>query len=308
MGNTKIKVLMLSIWYPLSMSRYFERAFKRREDVDLITVGSYTGAWIPWMGGMTLSQKYALPPTLALPFPPSISNVPYDLVRANLPKEWKPDIVLTVDAGVHWTHKPNEGLVAHVATDPHALNYDYQRTISDKFFNMQRCYSEQEDIYLPYAYDPTVHYPIDPPLEKDMDAVLIGMPYEQRVRWVDELRKHGVKVSFENGPVFEEYRQINNQARIGLNWSSLNDTNARAFELPAMGLAPVMNVTPDMGEFFLIGEDYSGFYNFREAVDNVLELMNHPEEVERISANALNAVRPHTYDARVNQIFTECGF
>lgn len=302
----KIKVLMLSIWYPLSMSRYFERAFLRNPEVELKTVGPYTGSWIPWMGGMNLLEKYAVAPDIVLPFPPNVGRVAYELVQARL-DGWKPDIVVTVDAGICWISKPSEGIVTHVATDPHCLDYSHARSISDKFFNMQAAYAEQDDIYMPYAYDPTVHYPLSTTV-KDTDAVLIGMPYEHRVQWVNELRRHGVSVIFENGPSFDEYREINNRARIGLNWSSLMDTNARAFELAAMKLAPVMNITPDMGKFFTNMRDYMGFVNLSEAVANVIWLKNNPGDLVTMAENAYRAVLPHTYDSRVKQILENCGY
>lgn len=305
------------------MSRYFQRALKRRDDIDLVTTGPFTGAWMPWLGGLTVPTKYGIPPTVPLPFGASVGRVSYDLVRANLPPEWRPDVVLTVDAGICWSAKPHEGIVAHVATDPHALNYDYQRKISDKFFNMQKSYSQDGDIYLPYAYDPTVHYPeieehevMGPAFrykKKDTDAVLIGMPYENRVKWVNELRKRGVSVIFENGPIFDEYRELNNRARIGLNWSSMDDLNARAFELAAMKLAPVMNFVTDADKFFQVGRDYKGFpaqasLGLQQAVNTVIYLKENDDVRIDIANNAYNAVKPHTYDARVSQILKECGF
>ena len=225
----KIKVLCLSIWYPLSMSRYFEKALQHRDDIELITTGPYTGSWIPWLGGMNVPDKYARPPYLPLPFRNDVGQINYDLVKAQLPSGWVPDIVLTIDAGIHWKYKPSEGLVVHIATDPHALNYDYQRSISDKFFNMQACYSQRGDLYLPYAYSQYDHYPMEEEHDevhdgdvyhiksfviKDVDAVLIGMPYAQRVQWINELRRRGVSVIFENGPIFDEARALWNRVEL----------------------------------------------------------------------------------------------
>ena len=327
---SKIKVLCLSLWYPLSMSRYFERAMKRNPNIDLITTGIFTGSWIPWMGGMNLPEKYAKMIDIPLPFRPDVGMVSYDFVKAQLPSGWIPDLVLCIDANITWTHRPADGYVAHVGTDPHVLSewYKHSRGFSDKFFNMQLCYKEPADSYLPYAYDPTVHYPQEIYLDavykgvrdeagfthrytgdpfKDTDAVLIGMPYENRVKWVDELRKHGVSVIFENAPVFDEYRELANRARIGLNWSSLKDTNARFFETPAFGLAPVMNRTPDAHLFLEEGEDYMGFDDLQQAVEAVLYLKNNSNEVERLSKNAHAKIQNETYDLRVQQILEECG-
>jgi hypothetical protein len=75
--------------------------------------------------------------------------------------------------------------VAHVATDPHALNYDRQRQLADFFFNMQTPYMENGDIYLPYAYDPTVHYPVE--IDKLYDVCMIGLHYPQRDQLVNHL-------------------------------------------------------------------------------------------------------------------------
>jgi hypothetical protein len=300
----KIKVLLHYINYPLAMGTYFKRAFQRRNDIDLKVVGAYTASWIPWQGGMNLPIKYAIPPDIPLPFPPSVDRVSYDMVKPKL-DGWIPDLIVTVDAGTNWTSKPQDGYVVTVATDPHVLNYDHQRKISDKFFNMQLCYSQPEDVYLPYAYDPTVHYPTN--TEKDTDAVLIGMPYQNRFNWVNELRKHGVSVIFENAPVFDEYRELANRARIGLNWSSMNDLNARSFETPAMKLYPVMNLVPDMEQFEFTKRCWK-FRDFQEAVEAVVWAKDHPKEAEEDAQAVYEAVLPHTYDARVEQLLKECGY
>jgi hypothetical protein len=139
-NKPKIRVLFLSIYYPLFMGKYFDRAFRRRDDVDFVSCGTYTGNWIPWRGGLTLPDKYANPPDIPLPFPPNVGRISYDFVKAQLPKDWIPDLVVSCDAGVNWTSKPQDGLVATIATDPHVLDYSHQRKISDKFFNMQLCY------------------------------------------------------------------------------------------------------------------------------------------------------------------------
>ena len=156
-----IKVCLTSINYPMSMARYFERALERRSDVELITLGPYTGNRIPWNGGMDLLPKYAKSPTYPLPMQVinqgKISPKIFPSTFENLPDV---DLWLEVDAGFYLDPRPETGIVAHVATDPHALSYDRQRQLADYFFNMQTPYMKNGDIYLPYAYDPTVHYPI----------------------------------------------------------------------------------------------------------------------------------------------------
>lgn len=302
----KIKILCLSIWYPLSMSRYFEKAFRHHPNVDFKTTGPYTAEWIPWGSGMSLPAKYAIPPEIPLPFNGSVGRVSYDLVEAQL-GDWKPDIVLAIDAGINWIGKPSDGLVATIGTDPHVLDYEHQRRISDKFFNMQAAYSEPQDIYLPYAYSQYDCYPNDA-IEKDLDAVLVGNTYEDRLKWVSELRNRGVNVVHELGVVFDEARVLYNRAKIGLNWSTLNDLNCRAFELPAFKICPVMNRVSDMSRFFIEGFDYLPFSNLNEAVEQVMWAKEHPMDAQVIATRAYNRIQPHTYDARVEQFLEACGY
>ena len=319
---SKIKVLLLYIVYPLAMGSYFKKALEHREDVDLKVAGQYTANWMPWLGtGMNVPMKYALPPHIPLEVSPNAREVNYEMVKARL-GDWIPDIIINVDANLHWKYKPTDGYVVTIGTDPHVLNdfYDVPRGYSDKFFNMQLCYSKPNDIYLPYAYSAYDHYPMDNTyryknymsdptiVEKDTDAVLIGMPYQKRVEWINELRNRGISVIFENGPIFDEARTLYNRGRIGLNWSDQNDLNARAFELPAMKLAPVMNLVPDIGRFFEQGVHYAGFTNLSEAVERVVWIKEHPVECSTMAEEAYKNVQGQTYDARIEQIFKECGF
>jgi hypothetical protein len=83
-GVVKIKVALVGIYYPMAMLRYFERALERRDDIELVTAGPYTGTYIPWSGGMTVLPKYAKPPTHVLP-PDFIRNgkIPANILNAN---------------------------------------------------------------------------------------------------------------------------------------------------------------------------------------------------------------------------------
>lgn len=315
----KIKVLLFYLAYPMAIGTYFRKALEHREDIDLKITGIYTGRWIPWNGGMELPEKYAKPIDYPLPFRNDIGEVNYDLVKMMM-GDWVPDIIINVDAGIHWKYKPQDGYVVTIATDPHVLNYDVPRGYSDKFFNMQLCYSKDKDVYLPYAYSQYDHYPELKSdgvatgikelerFQKDTDACLIGLQYPNRVQWIDELRRRGISVISENGPVFDDARLLYNRARIGLSWSSMNDLIARAFELPAMKLAPVMNLVPDVGRFFEQGKHYLGFTNINEAVEEVVWLKEHPMKLKQIAQDAYQNVQGHHYDNRVDFILKESGF
>ena len=153
----KTKILLLYKAYPFAIASYFRRALERRHDVELFTLGAFTGQSIPWNGNMTIPMKY--PNQVDLPLPANMNSVAWNMVSSRLP--WEPDLVLNIDAGFHFSTKPSVPYYV-VGTDPHVLSpwYDKVRPIADKFFNMQgEPYIRDGDVWLPYAFDPTVHYP-----------------------------------------------------------------------------------------------------------------------------------------------------
>lgn len=296
-----IKVVLSGIFYPMAILRYFEAALERREDVELYTLGAYTGRQIPWGGGMLLSEKYARSPDYRVP---QGSTIPFEFVERQL--KFKPDLWLQIDAGFQLVGKPCQGINAIVATDPHVLDYTTQRSQADKFFCMQRIYSKPGDVYLPYAYDPVWHRSLGE-VEKDIDVILLGLHYEQRNLLVRELVRRRIIVHYVLGPVFEEAHQLYERSRVGLNWSSLLDLNARVFEIMGMGLPLVTNRVPDMGLFFEEGRDYLGFESVKEGAEAVVQLITDPKLASQIARAGHRVVKDHTWDARITQIFEEVG-
>jgi glycosyl transferase family 1 len=332
MEKPKIKILLTYLIYPLAMATYFKKALQHRDDVDLKVAGTYTGSWIPWNGGMNLPNKYAIPPDIPLPFSPSVNEYNYEIIKAQL-GDWVPDLIIQIDAGFHFKYKPSDGMVVTVGTDPHVLNdfYDVPRKYSDKFFNMQKVYSKAGDIYLPYAYSKYDVYPEEKLVDKvlwgerdtdgnvsryienlykDTDACLIGLQYTHvpRLQWIEELRKRGVSILAENGPVFDEARNMYNRARIGLNWSSMDDLNCRWFELPAFKICSVSNYVPDAHLFMEPDKDYLEFTTLPEAIEKVMWAKEHPQEAQEIAQSGYNKILLHTFDQRVDQLLKECGF
>ena len=299
----KIRIVLSYLAYPFCIANYFRRALERRDDVELFTLGAFTNQYIPWNGGMQIPMKYLN--QVDLPLAPSINHPSWEMIEPQLP--WKPDLSLTVDADWHFMNKP-KCLHAHVATDPHVLNYDRPRAYSDYFFNMQKCYSKPGDIYLPYAFDPGCHYPIDIP--KEYDACLIGLHYPQRDEWVRRLKEKGISVNYRIGDIYDEYREENAKATIGLNWSSLEDVNARVFEIMAMGLVPVINRLPDLSLLgFVENEHYLGFSDMDEAVSKVIWAKENPAKVALIALYAMTKVISDdmTYYNRIETILKTVG-
>jgi hypothetical protein len=119
-----------------------------------------------------------------------------------------------------------------------------------------------------------------------------------------------VKVNYRIGDIYDEYREENNKAWIGLNWSSLEDVTARVFEIMAMRLVPVINRLPGLDELgFEDDRHYLGFSNMDEAVEKVLWAKNNPDFAKQIALEAYQFVYNHdmTYDNRIRQILSEFG-
>lgn len=298
---SKYTIILTGLFYPLAILRYFEAALRRCLDINLITVGPYPspGTWIPWNNGMHLLGKYATPPTIPLPL--GRPFIPISFIEAQLPKT--PDLWLQIDAGFYLEGRPQNGKNIIVATDPHVLPYDQQRTFADTFYCMQDCYKKEGDVYLPYAYDPIWHAPEDQ--ERLFDVCLLGLHYPQRNALVDRLMQNGVKVYYDLGPVFDEARTIYNQAPIGLNWSSKDDLTARVFELLGMRRLAVVNNVPDLPRFFRDGVDLVTFSTLEEATEKILHYLANEDQLEAIAERGHKTVEPYTWDARVEQIINE---
>lgn len=297
--SSKLTVALSFIHFPMAIGRYFQAALNRRKDVNLVTIGPYTGNVISWNGGMTLPQRYAIPPTVNLGKP--TLSVPIRFVEPQL--ETKPDLWIQVDAGFHLEGRPQHGKNVVVATDPHVLNYDRQRAYADQFYCMQACYAKPGDTYLPYAYDPVWHAP-----EKQarlFDVCLLGLHYKNRNVLMDMLRQNGIKCYYDLGPSFDEARQAYNQAPIGINWSSKDDLTARVFELMGMRRLAVVNDVPDLKSFFRDGVDLIVFSNAQEAMQKIQYYLANEEQMAAIAQCGHTTVKPHTWDARVNRILED---
>jgi spore maturation protein CgeB len=297
-------ILLLGTHYPLAILSYFRHALEKRPDVRLYTAGGFTNNWIPWGGGMYLDMKYVKPVNLVLP--QSINRPSWEMVNRF---DVNFDLVLCVDAGFHLSSKPDTKY-AIVLTDPHVLGdwYADGNKYADVVFGMQKYYLKPGEIHLPYCASPDHHYAMSD-VKKEYDASLIGLHYEQRDRLVNRLRGEGFRVLYELGLVYDEYREKNNSATVGLNWSSKMDINARMFEAMAMKQVLLTNRLPHMEELgFEEGRNYLGFDTVEEAVKQMQWVRDNPELSKSIALCGHQMVHAnHTYEKRVETIFEVMG-
>lgn len=255
---------------------------------------------------MRLPMRYVKP--VDLPLPPSIIAPSWNTIKQRAGDDF--DLILNIDAGFHLADKPDIPY-AIVLTDPHVLSalwYDKARPNANFIFNMQGYYMQAGDIHLPYACSPDHHYAMSG-VEKKYDACLIGLHYDKRNALMDALQNKGLKTYYGLGDVYDEYRLINNQSKIGLNWSSAMDINARTFEAMAMMQIPVINRLPHLDELgFEENRHYLGFDAVSEGVEKVEWALANLDFANEIALCAYNLVHEkHTYDLRVQRILETAG-
>lgn len=301
------RIALSTIFYPVSISRYFEAALQHRPDVELVTIGPFTDSWIPWgASGMNLPEKYALPPTI--PLSKNLWSVrsmnPDFLFKDDRLKDI--DVWIQCDSNFYFQGRVPGEINVHIAVDPHVLDYSQQRVFADYFFNMQKFYSKPGDIYLPYCASKYHHYPMD--VEKEYDVCLVGLQYAQRNELMAALRREGLKVFYTLGLGPDEYREAYNKSRVAVSWSSMQDLIARVFEAGAMDLPLVCNRVPDLPLHFDHGTDHWSFETVGEAVEYVKWYLEHPYEAG-VMADLLNkkVMANHTYTHRIQQIFDTIG-
>lgn len=299
----KLKIVWSQLFYPVSIGQYILEAFQERDDCEVRTIGPAFGNWIPWNGGMTLPARYALNPDIYLP--KTINRCPITMAEVQL-KDFVPDVWIQVDAGFHFTGKPQHGLNVLVETDPHALK-DWYRGVRfnyDLIWCMQTPYIDPGEVFLPYAYSSKWFYPEKQ--DKVYDACLIGIPYNQRQSLVNALAKAGLKVYFGQGIVYDEYRKIYNQSRCAISWSSLQDTPMRVYEAFGMCVPLVANRTPDLVKQFDDGHDFVGFDRVEEGVEAVKWCVEqYDATIDMVSRAGMKAFEGYTWKKRADDMIEE---
>ena len=155
---SKLRVGFSTIFYPVAIGKFFWSALLERDDLEVVSCGPFTGTWIPWNGSMELPEKYAEEPDIPL----SRHLISARSMNPNFlyakPELKDIDIWIQADSTFYFTERPPCKTNVHIAVDPHVISYSYQRTKADYFFNMQKFYSEPDDIYLPYCASQYHHY------------------------------------------------------------------------------------------------------------------------------------------------------
>jgi len=295
-----MKLLLSAHWYPIAIARYFELAFRARDDVELVTFGPTSGASIPW-GREYSYPQHAFTPDVETPVAPTA------------PMEWwfdssciDVDLIVQVDSTYYMTPPPTIPNVV-VATDPHCINYDKQRVFADFFFNMQEAYLKPGDYPLPYAYCAYTHTPAE--VQPEYDVIVNGLQYTQRRVVAEILRGKHRTVYAKLGDIWDDYREATCKARCVYTHSSQDDLIARVFESLAMRRPLVCNAVSALPRHFTNTVHLLTFpsNDLWSAVQRVEDVLDHPEEAREMAERGWKKVQGETYDARVEELLEVVG-
>lgn len=283
--------------FPIAIGKYFHRALIRLGH-EVYSVGPFSGDSIPW--GDYHFPKYVTPPHIQT----EDKNMDINEVLLVFGRHFGklPDAIIQAGDTIFLRGKTNIPNYV-IATDPHAVDYTERFFNATKFFCMQKHYMSKGE-WLPYAYDPEVHFPQKE--ENKYDVVLCGLQYEHRIQAVKLMESKGLKVFNALGYIFDEYREKYCQGKIAFNYSSKEDLPARFYEGMAMGRLMLTNRVPDLKYMdFKEDEDYVAYSTPEEMVEKAVFYATHDKEREKIAKNGLLKVKPHTYDERCKQILRD---
>lgn len=181
--------------------------------------------------------------------------------------------------------------------------------------------------YLPHAYDPAVHRPVEPreELRRDVFMVATGWPERQRflegVDWTGiDLALYGPRDAWpnmnESSPLWKYFHgtHVDNDqvvqaycsAKICLNFHrhhpSAWSQNPRTHELAACGAFQLSDPRPGVVDFY--GDAVPTFKTPQELEQQIRYYLAHDEERTRLAAKARELVRHETFDERAQRMMS----
>lgn len=180
--------------------------------------------------------------------------------------------------------------------------------------------------YLPFAYDPTLHYPMNISNdEKNIygsDIAFIGSWDKEREECLEQVQSYDIAIwgnSWEKlktgsplrrkwkerDVIGEDFAKVCSASKIILNLVRKQNDNAhnmRTFEIPACKGFMLTVRTVEQCEFFEEGKDISCFEDPNELKVKIDEFLKNENAIERFKMEANKKVQVHTYFERAKRI------
>ncbi len=189
----------------------------------------------------------------------------------------------------------------------------------------------KKTFYLPEACNPTWHIPVNLTDEQrafyEADICVAGNIYYYRALILEQLMNYKIKIW---GPMFPVWLNSKTKslfqgcyltrldkarafraARINLNTltpAEIYGVNCRAFEIAGCGGFQIVDYKPSLEELFDVGMEIETYRTIGELKEKVAYYLNRADERDEIAhRGCLRAHKDHTYENRLNTMFTAIG-
>ena len=195
--------------------------------------------------------------------------------------------------------------------------FDFVRAMRfDLVFFANKLYAEQFEalaakaVFLPYAFDDERFFP-DPGASKTVEAALIGSPFPERLRFLEELHRRNLPVQLINGRYREHYVAAINELKVHLNYYPSGGRGllvGRVWETIGCATLLLTERADFIEEFFEDGKHLVLYSGEEECADKLRYLLANDAERERIARQGwLHGLSHHTYLARAQTILASIG-
>jgi len=173
-------------------------------------------------------------------------------------------------------------------------------------------------MFWPEAAHPDIHRPYDIPFA--LDISFIGRKYSWRPRFIDRLRRRGIKITalgpgWENGSLSDkDMIRTYSTSRINLGFAGVGYSRklmclkGRDFEVPMSGGLYLTQDNPELGLVYEVGKEIVTYRDEDDCAEKIVWLLENPDEAEKIrKAGRQRALRDHTWENRFSDIFGIAG-
>lgn len=296
-----MRILTVYIHYAVSSGTFLTRAL-RRLGHDVRSLGPSTGQHI-W--GIEIPAEYVQRADISNAWSTGqLFPTVLDLDCLDM-GGWQPELIITSDSAYTITGR---AACPHVllAMDNHCRNYrnlEAEGAIFDAMFMAHSWgarIGEPNVYWLPPGYDPETH--TDLHQEREMDVVLVGYPYQERMEMRTAFVASGLRCLFAVGLVWDHYNTAYNKSKVAVVKSVKGDLPQRFLENMAQGCCVLSDRIEDADKLgFVAGVDYWPYTTTAEAVREANYLRDSGMWRE-IAANGKKKVLGHEWDTRAAQI------
>lgn len=172
--------------------------------------------------------------------------------------------------------------------------------------------------FWPEAAHPGIHKPYN--LSFEFDVSFVGRKYSWRPRFINSLRKKGIKIAafgpgWRSGQLADEDMiRLYSRSRINLGFAGVGYSRkimclkGRDFEVPMSGGLYLTQDNPELRLVYDVGKEIVIYKDEDDCYEKIRWLLENPDETERIrKAGHSRALRDHSWETRFSDIFKFIG-